>query len=114
MPFRYNLATCLPIKHTDAELFNILPRVSKPISRRGCIEILGASYLQQFPLPRIPNYREPSLGNETLPRTPNYYVANTAWSKPSMSVPLNGKKPFSIPLSRGASAVEQAIPNGWI
>ena len=72
-----------------------LLRVSKPSLRRGCVGILGDPYLRQIPLPRIPNYRKPSLGSEQLPWTPNYCVANTAMSKPSQPAFLNGVTPLS-------------------
>ena len=59
------------------------------------VEILGDPYLRHVPLPRIPNCREPSLGTEPLPWTPNYCVANTAMSKPSQPDFLNGATLFS-------------------
>ena len=62
---------------------------------RECAEILGDPYLQHVPLPRIPDYQKPSLGSEQLPWTPDYYKANTAMSKPSQPVFLNGITPFS-------------------
>ena len=45
-----------------------LLRASKPSLRGGCVGILGDPYIRQVPLPRIPNYRKPSLGSEQLPR----------------------------------------------
>ena len=71
-------------------------RASKPSLWRGCVGILEDPYLRQVPLPRIPNYQKPNLGFEQLPRTPDYCVANTALSKPTQPVLLNGMTPFSM------------------
>ena len=70
-------------------------RASKPSLRQGCVGILGDPHLRQVPLPRIPNFRKPSLGSKQLPWTPDYCVANTAISKPSQPAFLNGATPFS-------------------
>ena len=51
------------------------------------IPIYDGSHYHGFP--------KPSLGSEPLTRTPNYYVATTAWLKQSLSVQLNGKSILS-------------------
>ena len=63
-------------------------------------EILGDPYLQQVPLPWIPDYQKPSSGSEPLTWTPDYCVVNTAWSKSSLSVQPNGNSILSDMLQR--------------
>ena len=74
-------------------------------------EILGDPYLRLILLLRIPNYRKTSLDTEPLTWTPNYYVANTVWSKPSQLVLLNGKTPFSTVRHHQRIRVLQSLTN---
>ena len=77
----------------------------------GSAEILGDPYLRQISLPRIPDYCEPSVDTNSLPRTLNYCVANTAWSKPSQPVHLNRKTPFSTARHQQRTYVLQSLTN---
>ena len=78
---------------------------------RDHVGILGDPYLQQVPLPRIPNDRKPNLGSEQLPWTPNYCVANTAISKPSQPAFLNGTTPFSMARHQQRIRILQSLTN---
>ena len=86
-----------------------LLRASKPSLRRGCVGILRDPYLRQVPLPRIPDYQRSSLGSELLTQTPDYCVANTAWSKPSLSVQPLGKS-ILTKMSQRTSDISLARP----
>jgi hypothetical protein len=45
----------------EANSPSLLPRATKPSSRRGCAEILGTPYTKRYPLPSIPFTREQPL-----------------------------------------------------
>ena len=95
------------MNNSPVELLPAFP----PNLRRECAEILGYPYLQQVPLPRIPDYQKPSLGSEQLARTPDYCVANTAMLKPSQPVFLNGMTPFSTARHQQRIRVLQSLTN---